>query len=101
FDDVVAEPLVDRDDDLRGGVDLVVLLGDQLLVARDARLGLGLAGLRRGGDPLLLTGDRALADHVLAALLLQALLLLHQPGRVVALVGDALAAIELEYPAGD
>ena len=37
----------------------------------------------------------------LAALLLQPLLLLHEPGRIVALIGYALAAIELEDPAGD
>ena len=38
---------------------------------------------------------------LLAALLLQPLLFLHQPGRIVALVGNALAAVELEDPAGD
>ena len=36
---------------------------------------------------------------VLAAFLLEPLLLLHQPGRVIALVGNAPAAIELEDPA--
>ena len=38
---------------------------------------------------------------ILAAFLLEALLLLHQPGRVIALVGNALAAVEFEDPAGD
>ena len=38
---------------------------------------------------------------LLAAFLLQPLLLLRQPGRVVALVGNAAAAVELEDPAGD
>ena len=38
---------------------------------------------------------------ILAAFLLEALLLLHQPGRIIALVGNALAAVELEDPAGD
>ena len=37
----------------------------------------------------------------LAAFLLEPLLLLAEPGGVVALVGDAAAAIELENPAGD
>ena len=39
--------------------------------------------------------------RLLAALLQQPLLLLHQPGGIVALVGNATAAIELEDPAGD
>ena len=74
---------------------------DQFLVALIARLRLGLAGARRGGDPLLLARERLLARLLLAALLRQPLLLLLQPGRIVALVGDAAAAIELEDPAGD
>jgi len=36
-----------------------------------------------------------------AALLLEPLLLLHQPGRIIALVGNALAAVEFENPARD
>src|SRR5690349_601500 len=38
---------------------------------------------------------------VLAALLLQTLLLLLEPGRVVALIGNPSSAIELKDPAGD
>ncbi len=38
---------------------------------------------------------------ILAAFLLQPLLLLHQPGRIIALVGNALAAVEFEDPPGD
>ena len=45
--------------------------------------------------------DGALARFLLAAFLRQALLLLLEPGRVVALVGNAAAAVELEDPAGD
>ena len=78
-----------------------LLLPDELVVGRDARLGLGLAGLGRGGDPLAFLGQRPLARRVLAAFLLEPLLLLLQPGRVVALVGDAAAAVEFEDPAGD
>ena len=73
----------------------------QFLVALIARLGLGLTRLRRGRDPLLLALQRLLVGGVLAAFLHQPLLLLHQPGRVVALVGNALAAIELEDPRRD
>src|ERR1700682_1533624 len=71
----------------------------ELLVALIARLGFGLACFRRGRDPFLLALQRALMRCVLAAFLRQALLLLRQPGGVVALVGNALAAVEFENPA--
>ncbi len=100
-DDVVAEPLGHRNDDLRGRRRLVVLLGDELLIALDARLALGLPRLGRCGDPLAFGFERALARLVLAAFLREALLLLLQPGGVIALVGNAAAAIEFENPAGD
>ena len=45
--------------------------------------------------------ERALARLVLAAFLLQPLLLLPEPGGVIALVGNAAAVVELEDPAGD
>ena len=51
IDDIVAEPLGDRDDDLRRRRRLVVLLGDQIFVALDARLGFRLPRLRARGDP--------------------------------------------------
>ena len=76
-----------------------LLLPDQFVIGRDARLGLGLPGLRRSGDPLAFLGERALARGVLAAFLLEPLLLLLEPGGIIALVGDAPAAIELENPA--
>ena len=100
-DDVLAEPLGDGNDDLRGLGLLLARLLQQVLIALVARLGLGLARLGRGRNPLLLAGQRLLMRGVLAAFLLQPLLLLHQPGGVVALVGNAAAAIELEDPAGD
>ena len=80
---------------------LLARLLQQILIALIARLGLGLARFGRGRDPLLLAGQRLLVRGVLAAFLLEALLLLHQPGRVIALVGNALAAIEFEDPARD
>ena len=79
----------------------VALLGDQLLVAGQARLGLRAPPLGVGAHPLELGGDRALAPLFAALFLGQALLLLLQPAGVVALIGDALAAVELEDPAGD
>ena len=101
IDDVLPEPLGDRNDDLRGLRLLLAGLLQQLLVALVARLGFGLPGARRRRDPFLLARERALARFLLAAFLLEPLLLLRQPGRVIALVGNAAAAVELENPAGD
>ena len=100
-DDVLAEPLGHRDDDLRGLGLLLARLLQQVLVALIARLRFRLPGLGRRSNPFLLALERALMRGLLAALLHQPLLLLHQPGRIVALVGNAFAAIELEDPAGD
>src|SRR5271166_736187 len=99
-DDVLAEPLGHGNDDLRGGRRLLGLLLDEFVVSGDARLGLGLAGLGGGRYPLALLGKSPLARYVLPALLLEALLLLFEPGRIIALIRNAAAAIELEYPAG-
>ena len=79
----------------------VALLGDQRLEVLQARLLLGLAALGVLADPLELGRDRALARLLGLLLLRQALLLLLEPRGVVALVGDAAAAVELEDPAGD
>src|SRR5579863_3647574 len=100
-DDVLPEPLGDRDDDLRGLRLLLAGLLQQILVALVARLGFCLPRARRGGDPFLLARERALARLLFAAFLFEPLLLLPEPGRVVALVGNAVAAVELENPAGD
>ncbi len=100
-DHVLAEPLRHRDDDL-GGLDAAVGgLLQQFLVALIARLGFGLAGARAGRDPFVLALEGAPARLLLAALLHQPLLLLLEPGGIVALVGNAAAAVELEDPAGD
>src|SRR5262249_42334456 len=95
-DDVLAEPLGDGNDDLRGLGLLLARLLQQFLIALVARLGFGLTGLRRRRDPFLLARQRLLMRGVLAALLLEPLLLLHQPGGVITLIGNAAAAIELE-----
>ena len=76
-------------------------LGLQLVVGGEAGLALGLAGLGRHPHPLQLALEGAAAGLVLALLAGQALLLLLQPRRVVALEREALAAIELEDPLGD
>src|SRR5439155_21370124 len=59
----------------------------------------GLAGARRHLHPLELAGQRALAREIGLFLLPQALALLLEPGRIVALPRDSVAAIELEDPA--
>ena len=80
IDDIVAEPLGDRDDDLRRRRRVVGLLVDEVLVALDARLGLGLPRLGRGADPFGFLLDLALARRVLALLEREALRLLLQVG---------------------
>ena len=101
IDDVLTEPLGHRNDDLRGLGGLLRGLLHQLLVALIAGLGLRLPRARGGRDPFLLARECALARFFLAALLREPLLLLREPGRIVALIGNAAAAIELEDPAGD
>src|SRR5262249_45223673 len=61
LDDVLAESLGDRNDDLRRLQRLLGRFRDELLVALEARLVLGLAGARRSLNPFALALDRALA----------------------------------------
>ena len=85
--------------DLRG-VDLtVVVLGKHLFIGADPGLGLGLARLWRGAHPVQLARQRLDAGVLGLAFLLEPLLLLLQPSGVIALVGNASAAVELENPA--
>ena len=96
----VAQPGAGRDVDLDVLELDVALLGHQLLVAGQTRLRFRASALGVGPHPVQLGGDRALTGFLGAFLLGQACLLLLQPGGVVALVGDAFAAVELEDPAG-
>ena len=98
-DDVLAQALGHRNDDLYAGRRLLVALPDEFIISRDARLGLGLTRSRRGGDPLAFLGKRTLSGGVFAAFLLKPLLFLYEPGGIVAFVRDTAAAIELENPA--
>ena len=75
-------------------------LGDERVVRVDAGLALGLPGAGRHADPLELALERALAGLVRLLLVGEARLLLLEPRRVVALPRDAVAAVELEDPAG-
>ena len=78
-----------------------VLVGEQLLVRAEARLRLRVPRLRRKAHPLELALQRALARRRLLLLDREPRLLLLEPARVVAFVRNALAAVELEDPAGD
>ena len=82
-DDVLSEPLGDRDDDLRGLGLLFAGFLEQLFVALVPRLGFGLPRARRRRDPVLLARERALARFFLAALLFEPLALLRKPGRML------------------
>jgi hypothetical protein len=101
LDHHAAEARARRDDDLRRLVLLFGLLGlaHQIVIGGDPRLGLGLAGPGGGGDPLPFRRNGAQPRFLLAAFLLQALLLLLQPGGIVALVGNAAAAVQFQDPA--
>ncbi len=102
LDDDAAQARARRDLDLLE-VELAgaVRLGRHLLVAGQARLGLGLAGLGVGPHPLQLVLEPLGELDVLLALDGQALGLLLQVGRVVALVGVEPAAVDLGDPLGD
>src|SRR5690606_10627134 len=75
------------------------LLRRQLLEARKTCLCLRLARLRVRTHPLELLLDRALTRLLLLLLDRETLLLLLEPGAVVALPRNAVAAVELEDPA--
>src|ERR1700722_2647430 len=100
-DDVLTEPFRHGNRDLRDAVGLGVGDLEQFLVALVARLRFGLPRLRRGRNPLLLALKRAPPRLTLAAFLLEPLLLLPQPGRIISFVGNAAAVVEFQNPAGD
>ncbi len=101
LDDEVAEARARRDVDLVRLVARLELDRGQLLELAEPRLALGLARLRVRAHPLELAGERAAEALLLLFLLREPLLLLLEPGGIVALPGNAVAAIELEDPAGD
>src|SRR5690349_24675793 len=92
-DHVLAQPLSHRNDDLGGLGRLLAGLLEEVLVALIARLRFCLPRLRTMSDPFLLARERPLPRLFLAPLLLEPLLLLHQPGRIIALVRDPVSAI--------
>src|SRR5690606_39529441 len=100
LDDVVAQALTRRNEDLVGLLPLLVLDRLQLLQARQARLALGTAALGVLPGPLQLALDGLLAGLLLVLFLPEALVLLLEPLGVVALPGNAAAAVQLEDPLG-
>ena len=76
------------------------LLGQQFFVGADARLGLALTRLGAHPDPLQLALQGLAAVAFGLFLLAQALLLLLQPRGVIALPGNAVAAVQFQDPAG-
>src|ERR1700722_6911481 len=101
FDDQVAQPVAGRNVDFIGFVAFLEFLRRQLLVALQARLGLRLARFRVRAHPFQLAPPGLGERLLLAPLLAKALLFLLARGGVVALPGDAVAAIELQNPFGD
>src|SRR5688500_183448 len=98
LDHFVAQALGDGDEDLLGLVALLVFERVQLLEALDARGVLRALALHVLLHPFELALDRLLARGLARLLALQALALLLEPLRVVALVGNAGATVELEDP---
>src|SRR5262249_9725764 len=101
LDDGVAKPRARGDVDLSGLDLLRRVLFEQILVGVEARLALRLARAGRHADPFELALERFLPPRLGLLLLREPPLFLLQPGGVVALPGDAAAAIELQNPAGD
>ena len=79
----------------------VSFLGEEVLVGADPGLRLRMAPLRRHPDPLQFPLEGLLPLAFRFFLLMEAVPFLLQPGGVVALPGDALAAVQLQNPAGD
>src|SRR5262249_38290004 len=93
-DHLGAEARPRRDRDLERRIArLARALAHHLVVALEARLRLGLPRLRRRAHPLELARHHALARRLLLLLVLEALRLVLEPARVVALERVALAAI--------
>ncbi len=100
LDHQIAEPWPRGEHDLRRLRRLLSALRDQILIGRQPGLALGLARPRALAHPFELAFEGAAARRLLPAFLLETLLLLVEPARVIALVGDTAAAVELEDPPG-
>src|SRR5487761_1861487 len=101
FDHGFAESRPRRQHDLGGFGRLLAALRDQALVGGEPRLALSLARARALLHPFELALERALTRRFLPAFLLEPLLFLPEPAGIIALIGNPLAAVELENPASD
>src|SRR5690606_9962646 len=101
LDDQLAQARARRDVDLARFVARLVFLRLQLLEAGQARLAFGLTALRVGAHPFQFFLDGTLARGLRLLFLGEALFLLFQPARIIALERNAAAAVEFEDPAGD
>src|ERR1700722_7944194 len=101
LDHGIAEPRPRRQHDLHRLGRFLFALRQQLFVRLQSRLALSLARARALPDPLKLAFERALARLLALAFLRKPFLFLLEPAGVIALIGNALAAIELEDPARD
>ncbi|MCG3776691.1 MAG: hypothetical protein JW395_3551 [Nitrospira sp.] len=101
FDDHIAQPWARRNINFQICGLLVLFLIDQFFVAVEPRLALRLAGFRRHANPFQLMLQRFSALRFGLFFLFQPHLLLLQPGSVVPLKGNAVAAIEFENPTRD
>ena len=101
FDDHIAQPRARRNINFQICGLLVLFLIDQFLIAVEPRLALRLAGFRRHANPFQLMLQRLAALRFGLFFFFQPYLLLLQPGGVVPLERNAMAAIEFENPAGD
>ena len=95
-DNGLPQPLRDRNNDLRALRGLLRRLLHEIFIALIAGLRLRLPRARGRRDPFTLAREGALVRRLFTTLLLQPLLLLLEPGRIIALIGDAAAAVELE-----
>src|SRR5690606_20953512 len=101
LDDLVTQSRTGGNIDLVGFAALLELLGLHLFEALQTGLGLGLTPLHALAYPLQLGLHGLGMGGFLLGLLLQTRGLGFQPLEVVALEGDAMAAVQLENPAGD
>jgi len=101
FDDQAAQFGAGRDVDFAGHFALFGLLVEQLFVGSKAGFSLGLSGARGHPDPFELVLKLPLLRGLGFLLEPKPLLLLLEPGAVVALPGDTLAPVELQNPLRD
>src|SRR5450830_1350088 len=100
LDDFIAQTLGHGNEDFLGFVALLVFVFGQLVKARQTRLALGLTALGVLPHPFEFLGDGLLTRRFARLFLLQTGLLLFQPGAVIALPGNAVAAVQFQNPLG-